>query len=316
MRNSRDRLGLVNFVCTTCKHAFQAAPGRVEEVPEVEHHPYRYSATCPACRCEAEQAAWERALLKAWTCATGPKTAEGMARTAANLEGHPTPDEAMITRFNAMKHGLFSRVAVYFPAKPGKYPHCNGCEYALDESCVEHRACLKRTELFLKHQVAFDKQDPRLLMELRADTQAAIQALINDMILAITQTGVEIDSPVIGFDREGHPHVAQILDHLSGEARTVFEKKAHPLLKVLADYIQKNSLSLADLEMTPKSQDDAQALRGYLDQEKDQRQGVLEHQSKQTKLLENLSSLIQRSQQQLGKDAILAEYREVEDGAR
>ncbi len=117
---------------------------------------------------------------------------------------------------------------------------------------------------------------------------------------------------MLGFNKFGMPHVAMLMDPETEAMRPVFEKKAHPLLKILIEYIAKNSQTLADLEMTPKAQDDQQALRGYLEQRGETRQAALEHSAKQTRLLENLSHLIARSQGQLARDPILAEYREVE----
>lgn len=309
-----DTLSSAHFVCPGCKAKFEAPPDRVEPAPDQPHHPHRYFATCRACGAEAAQAPWERALLKAWTCATGPRTPEGLARTAANLDGHPTPAETLGTRFNAMKHGLYSRVATHFPAKPGQYPHCTTCEYAADEGCVQYRACLKRTELYLKHQIAFENQDPRLLTDLRADTQAAIQALINDMILAITQSGVEIKHPVYGFDKDGGFNIGTYRDPNTGENKTIIEHHAHPLLKLLAEFIGRNTMSLADMGMTPKVKDDSETMRGFLAGQAPQQQSVLEFQKQNQKALGDLAAMIERSREQTRKDPILAECREVESG--
>ena len=102
----------VNFRCSVCRHPFLAVPDLIEPDPHREHHPYRYFGDCPKCKAERQpQAIWERALMKAHQMSTGPKSAEGKAATAANLAGHPTPDEALRTRFNAMKHGMNAKVA-------------------------------------------------------------------------------------------------------------------------------------------------------------------------------------------------------------
>lgn len=223
-----------------------------------------------ACGAVAEQASWQRALLKAWVSATGPRTEEGMSRSAANLEGHPTPEEARLTRFNAMKHGLFARTAKYFPAKPGSYPHCETCEHLDTMACIPQRACLKRAELLLQHEVAFETGDPGLLTGMRAGTQAMVQALIDDMLLTIAMDGgPRIKSPEWYSDKDGGFHLAKYYDDLADEMRQIYKLEAHPLLKILIDYLAKNAMTLADLEMTPKSRDEQDALRGYLDKEKD-----------------------------------------------
>jgi hypothetical protein len=123
-----DPRALVTFQCQPCKNTFEVEPERIQDAPELEHHPFRYFAECPKCFGEVEQALWERALMKAWQNATGPKSEERKAAAAKNLEGHPTPDEARRTRFNAMKNGLHARSATHFPAKPDGYSFCSGCD--------------------------------------------------------------------------------------------------------------------------------------------------------------------------------------------
>lgn len=291
-------LAEVSFACAECRHRFEAAPERVEDCPEQPHHPWAYFHACPECGAEAGQAPWQRSLLKAWANATGPRTPEGMARTASNLEGHPTPEEAKLTRFNAMKHGLFARTATYFPAKPGGYPHCNTCEHLETHACVPQRACLKRAELLLRHEVAFESGDPSLLTGMRAGTQAMIQALIDDMLLTIAADGgPRIKSPEWYSDKDGGFHLAQYLDQVTGELRQIYKLEAHPLLKHLIDYLAKNAMTLADLEMTPKSRDEQEALRGYLEKEKEG-QAASEYQQRivhqQQKLLDLISAGMNR----------------------
>ena len=104
-------LKTVVFRCKACKSTFEAEPARVEEAPaDDDVHAWRYFHPC-ACGEEASQAPWQRAAMKAWRCATGPKTPEGKAAVRENLRGHPTPEEALRTRFNGMKHGLNARTA-------------------------------------------------------------------------------------------------------------------------------------------------------------------------------------------------------------
>ena len=302
-----------HFHCRGCGNRFEAEPGRVEAAAELEHHPWRYFARCPACESEAPQAAWEQALFKAWVNATGPKTAEGIARTAANLEGHPTPDEAKRTRFNAMRHGLCARTATYFPAKPGHYPHCEGCEYLAARDCVPAGACLKRTELFLRHQVAFETGDPRQLTQLAADRQAALAGLIDDMILAIAQDGGPRIKDVVWYhDKEGGFHLAEFIDE-DGEKRRIHELKEHPLLRTLILYIEKNRMTLADLNMTPRLQDDDDVLQGFLDAKKETSGELLEYEKRQAAALEGLVGMIQRSQTLTRRDPVLIEHQGATD---
>lgn len=289
-----EALTTVHFHCRGCGHRFEAEP-LVREDPGAPWHPYAYFAECPECAAEAAQAAWERSLLKAWANATGPKTPEGKAAVTANLDGHPTPEEAQRTRFNALKHGLYARVATFFPARPGRYPHCEGCEYRYSTCGLNSPACMKRAELFLRHHIAFETRDPGLLMEMRADTQAGIQALINDMILIIAQDGgPRLLSPEWYTDKEtGAVHLVQWTDE-NGHVHQVLKHEAHPLLKHLMDYISKNTMTLADMGMTPRVQAEEEANLGHLDQEKRERETLSDYQRRQAEGLERLQALIER----------------------
>lgn len=311
-----DPLSEVNFRCPVCRHQFACAPERVEDAEDQPWHPWTYAATCPKCHSEAEQAGWERGLLKAHAHATGPKTPEGKAATAANLDGHPTPEEAKRTRFNALKHGSFAQTASYFPARPGKYPHCQTCEY-LNNGCDEGvpardnpPACLKRTELFMRHQIAFESGDPKMLTDLRANTQAALQAIMDDMILAITAQGVTLHSPEWWVDaKNGYQGIVDYVDPETGEKHIVWKTEAHPLLKPLLEYVARNKMTLEDMGMTPKVQDDQEVLRGQLDQEADQQESLLEYQQRQAQALEGLTSMIERSRQRSEQDPVYLEHK-------
>lgn len=315
----QDPLEEVNFRCPTCGHSFACAPERVEDAEDQPWHPWRYAAECPICGAEAGQAGWERGLLKAHANATGPRTAEGKAATAANLEGHPTPEEAKRTRFNALKHGAFAQTASYFPARPGGYPHCQTCEH-FNAGCDEDAkprdnppACLKRTELFMRHQVAFETGDPKMLTDLRANTQAALQAIIDDMILAVTAQGVTLHSPEWWVDaKNGTQGIVHYPDPRTGEQRIVWRTEAHPLLKTLLDYIARNKMTLEDMGMTPKVQDDQEIIRGQLDQEGQQQESRLDYEQRQAEALEGLQSMIQRSQQRASQDPVLIEHQQAD----
>ena len=316
-----DPLQKVTFRCGGCGHQWESAPERIEDCDDQPWHPWRYIAVCPVCATEAPQVWWERNLLKAHANATGPRTDEGKAATAANLVGHPTPEEAKRTRFNSLKHGLFARTATYFPARPGKYPHCEGCEY-LDNGCDRYPihgknppACLKRTELFMRHQIAFDAKDPALLASLRADTQAALQAIIDDMILAIASQGVSLRAPEYWVDyKSGVCGVVDYADPDSGEKKIIYKTSANPLLKPLIEMIQKNNLSLSDMGMTPKVQEEQDVMRGALEQEAGERETLREFQGRQQALLERLQDQVERSRARLERDPVRIEHQQNEGG--
>lgn len=239
----------VTFHCLRCKWTFEAAPARVDDdaSPERAHHPYRYFADCAVCMEYAEQAGWEVALLKAWASATGPRTEEGKAASAANLAGHPTPEEAQRTRFNAMKHGLNAKVATYFPAKPDGYSFCKGCEVER-EWCRAQPACVKQTEIFMLHQAAFDQRDPKRLMGIYSDLHAAVFAVLRQILQTIIGDGVELITPKYATS-DGRVIFVEWEDKY-GEKHAINDVQAHPLFRPLGELISRLNLSLADMGMT------------------------------------------------------------------
>lgn len=317
-----DPLQQVTFRCGFCGHQWESAPERIEDCADQPWHPWQYFAACPTCERESSQVWWERNLLKAHASATGPRTEEGKAASAANLDGHPTPEEAKRTRFNSLKHGLFARTANYFPARPGKYPHCQGCEY-FNNGCDENPppgrknppACLKRTELFMRHQVAFESRDPGLLASLRSDTQAALQAIIDDIILAVAARGVELRAPEYWVDyKTGECGIVDYVNPETGEREIIYKTSANPLLKPLIEIVQKNNLTLADMGMTPKIQEEQDVMRGALEQRGQEKETVDSFRERQEKLLEQLRDQVYRSQGRLERDPVLLEHRENDGG--
>lgn len=305
----------VTFRCADCKQQFKAEPARVEDAPEREWHPWRYYAPCPHCRREVPQAHWEQSLMKGWTNACGPKTEEGKKKAAANLIGHPDASARLRTRFNGVTHGLNAKVATFYPAKPGGYPHCKTCRW-LDNGCGEweHGACVTRMELFLRHRIAFQTRNPALLSELQSDLQSNVQALINDITLAIINSGVELRAPQWYSDKEGDLHVAQWTDE-NGKVHVIEDITAHPLLKPLYELISRNTEVLAKLGMTEKAQEDDAVLQGFLEHKEKTVEDSRAFAERQTQALEHLTALIERSRDQQKRDPILIEHEHGEEGA-
>lgn len=303
----RPKMLDVRFGCAVCSHIWEAQPERVEDFPEDEYHPWIYFCACPRCEAEEQtQHAQQRKLLKMWANATGPKSAEGKAKTAQNIAGHPTPDEAKRTRFNAMTHGLNAQTATYFPAKPGKYAQCEGCEYLIS-ICRTQVACLKRTENMMKHQIAFETKDPSLLTGIRAGMQFAVTSLIDDMLLAIVQEGVSLKIPKTTTDKEGTTKIVSFVGP-DGCEMTVNEIHAHPLLRVLSDMLSRNNLSLADLRMTPKVVEEEDVMQGQLASQTQSQESLIEYQKRQAVALEGLTGLIKQARDDAKRDPILVEY--------
>lgn len=308
MGKLRPRLADVRFHCLDCDYRFEAGPARVQDAPEDAWHPWRYFATCRECGNECEQERQQRGLLKAWAHATGPKTPEGLAATSKNLDGHPTPEEAQRTRFNALKHGLNARTATYWPARPGKYPDCEGCEYFAN--CFTGGACQKRVDLYFQHHLAFTTGDPKLLTEINADLHANLRSIINLMILDVIRDGSTTRAPQWYYDKEGGFHLAQYVDQETGQHHVLTELREHPMLKRIGEWVARIGLSLSDMGMTPKVKEDSEDAAGFLASQKERQHSQLEYQERQAKALENLTALIDRSRQNAARDPVLIEHQQ------
>lgn len=314
MGRLRDRMtSNVKFLCHGCLERWQGEPERVDDAPEDSWHPWRYFHTCPECGTEATQDPSERGLLKAWALANGPSTPEGLQRAReAGAEAARKPKDPSVlarTRFNALKHGLHARVATFYPARPGKYPQCHGCEY-LVQCGIESNACLKRADLFLKHHVAFETRNAAMLNGLHAELHANIRALLDDMILSVIGDGAALKSPEWYHDSDGNMRIARYQDADTGELRTIQKIEAHPLLKHIQMLIQATGMSLGDLGMTPKVQEEREELAGQLAGQRVDQQSALDYQRRQTEALESLSSLINKARADAAQDPVLLEYQQ------
>lgn len=305
----------INFRCDTCGNAFARKPDTVEPDEAAPHHPFKYSAVCDACGRIAPQASWERGLFKAWTSATGPKTEEGKAATAKNLEGHPTPEEALRTRFNAMKHGMSARVAQYFPAKPDGYTFCQGCEVDRDW-CARQAACVRRTELFMLHHAAIEQRDPKILGSIHADLQASLMSLLQMCIQTVTADGVKLTSPKFYTDKEGDLRRVEFMNADTGVYDAVVEYEMNPLLKIISDLISKNNLSLGDLGITQRiiERNEEEELGNVAGTSRD-KEVLADIAGRQATALDNLTSLIALARDKRKHDPVLIEH-EAQEGGR
>lgn len=304
-------LSEITFHCkqSACCRSFKAEPGRVVEAAGQEYHPFVYFANCPTCGNECEQVQWEKNLFKAWRNATGPRTEEGKAATAANLEGHPTPDEALRTRFNAMKHGLSARTATYFPSKPDGYAFCTNCD--VDRvHCASQPACVKKTELFMLHHAAFEQRDPKKLMGIYADLQASIFAMVQQIVQTIVADGVKVEQVVWDRDSEGNVRVAEYFDE-KGERHIIRENViAHPLFKPLGELLSRTGLTLADMGMTQKVIEAEEDQLGRIAHDQEETEAVQAYRDRMTALLAGMADKVQRANQQTATDPKLIEYQQ------
>lgn len=309
-RDLSSPLDSVSFRCNPCRHTFDAAPDAVEDDPSAVHHPYRYIAACPYCGQPSGQAPYHKGLLKAWANATGPKTAEGKAATARNLDGHPTPEEAKRTRFNAMKHGMNAETAQYFPAKPDGYAACASCDVDRDY-CRSQPACVRQTQLFMVTHAAFEQRNPKHLMPIMASMQASIVAIIQQILQTIIADGVKLETPAWAISREGDVVLGEYDDIATGQRHRIMEVKAHPLLKPLQEFLSRNNLSLADMGMTPRVIEQEEQKLGRLQQGDGPPTLSLEdYAARQAESMAALRVLAERANARKQADPVLVEYQQ------
>ncbi len=228
--------------------------------------------------------------------------------SAKNLEGHPTPEEAMRTRFNAMKHGLNAEVALYFPAKPDGYPACANCE--VDRwYCSQQAACVKQTQLFMMHHAAFEQRDPKHLTGIYASIQSAVTAIIQQMLQTIIRDGTTLTAPAWKLDRDGNVVIGEYQDHATGEMKVIYEVKDHPLLKRLSEMLTRNNLSLSDMGMSPKSIEQEEHAMGHLAIGKEVKQTDLcDFAQKTNESLSALKEMAVKANANRQMDPVLIEY--------
>lgn len=267
------------------------------------------------CGAEAAQASFHRGLLKAWASATGPRTEDGKAASAKNLAGHPTPEEALRTRFNAMKHGMNAETAQYFPARPGKYPACSNCD--VDPGyCAKQPACIKQTQLFMVHHAAFEQRNPKHLTPIYSSIQASITAIIQQILQTIIADGVKLEAPAWAVTREGDIVIGEYNDFETGEKRIIMETKAHPLLKPLQEFLSRNNMALSDMGMTPKAIEQEEQQMGRLAPGGD---GIAtlsleEYAAKSSESLAALKAQVDRANARKQRDPVLIEYQQQNGG--
>lgn len=304
-----EPLRQVNFRCGDCRRGFSAVPDLVEADPDTPWHPHRYYAKCPRCHAENQpQANWERALMKAHQESTGPVTSEGRAAAAANLAGHPTPEEARLTRFNAMKHGMQARVATFFPARPGKYSFCETCD--VDPVwCANQPACVKQTELFMLHHAAVEQRNPKHLGRIHADIMSALTASLTMCLQAVLADGVVIKTPKVELSRDGVPVTLTYVDATTGETHCIYDYHSNPAFKPIADLVSRLGLSMSDLGLTVKAVDEDDAAgAGALQLTEESKESLEDFGRRMTDAMAAMKERLAKADASKRKDPVLIEH--------
>lgn len=280
----------IAFHCTRkqggCGARFTASEYSTEPFPEQDWHPWEHSAACPKCGESAPQASWQ---LAAWKSASKPKPLE--ARIVISIANQQRdPSSYAVSRFNAIVHGASAKTAKYYPARPGHYDICEHCEYLMDGCGTAWKHCAKRTELFVQYSLAQEEGDGSLLGALMAETQAGLAAITGDMIRNIAVKGVALEVPVFSKG-ENRIEIATWQDE-DGKERTLTRLEAHPLLPHLINFIQKNTMTLGDMGLTPRAKEETQQFKGFLDAKDADRETLQEATRTQQDLVNKLLGVV------------------------
>lgn len=300
----------VAFQCRPCRHTWEQEPARIDGEGD-DPLALDYFAPCPKCGKEAKQAFYQRGLWAAEGKRTGPTTAEGRARCAANLT-NMTPEQKHRAKYNNVKHGRYLKAMTPLPAKPDGYQWCQSCEIERTY-CAAQPVCLTKAGHFVLVRAAFEQKNPELLSGVFSEAHGMSLMVVREMLISVLHSGVTRDTPRVILDREGNPRALEVFDK-EGNLTPVMQQEMNQLLRVIPDWISRLGISLNDLSMTPKLHEDVEAAMGKLKQDEDAREEQVTFAARQTKALEDLQALLTRAKASRDKDPVLIEYREQSGG--
>jgi len=79
-------------------------------------------------------------------------------------------------------------------------------------------------------------------------------------------------------------------------------------LKILSEFIARNSMSLGDMGMTAKVVEGNEIVMGNLSEQKEDRETLLGYQKQQTENMSNLLEMIERSKKKSKEDPYVIEH--------
>jgi len=210
----------------------------------------KWYCICPKCGKSVPETKYKENLHV--SVKTGPKTIEGKKQATANLEGHRgqfTTEEARDrVSQNAFKHGLYSQQPhIIAPAKPGKYPMCSGCE--LREECeAGFSYCPMNMGPVMQFLKAYKEGNHAELKDIAGLSQAQMFSMLQMSLHEVFDKGTLV------LDK--HYYKGQISKELY---------KANPVMSKIIDMMSSLGFTADQQEMTPKSADEADVLKGSLE---------------------------------------------------
>lgn len=299
---NEDDNKLIGFHCALkyfgCGNRFYTTDYTVEPYAERQWLPFTYAADCPICHREAKQDHLQIARWKAIhdNGSAGPKSEEGIERIK---EGNQNRDESSyrVSRFNAITHGENCKKATLYPARPGQYDQCQGCEW-LDNGCgsPEMQFCQKRNEIYLQIAAAVQSGDPSKMSDLFVGLQTNLIGIGMDMARSIMVRGVEIVTPVLYEDKEdGRKRPVEYLGE-DGYTRTVMKVEVNPLIPVFSSLMKNNKMDLSTFGLTPERKEEEKIFKGNIDDSEENETNLALAQAQRDQQMDDLLKLIKGDQ--------------------
>lgn len=246
-----DNKDVKYFHCQSCRHVWKTSDylSRGDEAV----------STCPICdKAESVIETSYRVLnlYQGWDKATGPKTEEGKARVA----------------LNGWKTGRYaSQFRMMAPAKPGKYPICVDCQYKKECKEKPFTYCPHDLETMARFVQAYKEGKVNDLRELAGLVQGQVHKVFTNIIHHILENGVMFKNKKPAFDKDGN-----LLRDDDGKIiyTETFEK--NNLIKDIPAFVQSMGFSAELQDMTPKTRQESDAIKGYLDDTKTKQEDIVQ----------------------------------------
>lgn len=260
----------LTFFCRDgCNHVWQTTDW---QLADGENH----TADCPICDAAGDNVSWRMMnLSKAWNHATGPRTSAGKSRS----------------RLNGWKHGGRSQAfPILAPALPGKFPACESCEFRTPCETEPYKYCPVLIGPMVAYVQAFQEGNLDTLREFAGLNQARALQVIQMMFMGIQEHGVLVKEQEA--TRNG----------------TNIRYKANPLLNKIPDYFELLGHTAGDQLMTPRGQENNEAMKGYLGIESDKQTNIGDFITAQKAAMHGLQERIRRAQIRTASDPALKQY--------